>query len=1114
MKHTRRIGITVLCLTCLSAVVFFSPFLVNIASFRNEFVTPLIEKLGVDIEIGDAKWHWFPLPHLVLFETVYSKENLHATVEEITLYPDIFSLFQNTFALRKITVHKPDIRLQRDALQRRATTKSYPSFIICPRILVRKGHILLQSDATNALSGEKTQISPEFSDLDVDYFYDASGTSVTVRGTSQMIHEIAGKIEWTTPEDTHESERGNSWKINFNAMQLDITAIRKAILTVFPHSGVALKVCNIVKGGRAKTAAFSASGSLNQLKKLENMVIAVDTDAVAIDIPRIGLRLRDGYGPIVIKDGLLSGKNLQCRIGNSIGTNGVISISLLKTNRQFMVDADVDADMRDLPGVLLNVVGNELFQAELKQFRPEKGRALGHLRLGDTYDNIVTDIDITESDAQVYYERQGYPVTMTKGRLTIKRGEVYWDGISGKAGPHTIHMSQGIVTWGEGIQIDIARQDATLDAAVFLGELTKFPNLKKAISRVLTSVSGNIEVTDFQLKGWVKNVTQWAYSAHVAASDVTFLSPFFGAPVEVVSARLQMDHDNIRILQSVARFLDSRLTMQGDFRHTVFQKWHGQMELDGKVLPDVGKWVARKDWIPPTYFPRVPCLLSPLTILFYKDKRIDLNGRIQTDGDESPPVEVLIELRLLADKLVIPHIDIITKEDRFHFTLEKEKRTKGYVAVSFEGNLKSSTVDQVLAKNSVLMGGVQGDFSVVYHPDAPNISHINGSMILEGFKWRIPENTIFVEFAQVTGNKAHAQIEQMTARLNKENVNVSGNMNMKKTGVDLDLNVSSKQVSWQNVTRLIKTLKPKEIATAETANKDIPQTGQKRYALSGKVRFSVDEFRYPVKVKKETKTTKKFRDYIWKGLKGVVTFFPEKTVIPITSGEICDFETIGTLRIEPDDTRFIFTIRPKRRVSFKKVFACIGSSFNKIEGSFHMNANLEGTPEYWKKGVVEFRSKKGRIKESSILASILSVINITDLFSNEMREELFTKGFYYSDMSFKGYIRNNILTVENAKIKGQGLNLFGKGRYDLSKKEFDFLILVAPFKIIDSAVSTLLSLGFAKGTEDNTILAIPVQVKGTLAKYKITVLPSQAVGQGLLNFMKNTLSLPFRIFSP
>ena len=107
--------------------------------------------------------------------------------------------------------------------------------------------------------------------------------------------------------------------------------------------------------------------------------------------------------------------------------------------------------------------------------------------------------------------------------------------------------------------------------------------------------------------------------------------------------------------------------------------------------------------------------------------------------------------------------------------------------------------------------------------------------------------------------------------------------------------------------------------------------------------------------------------------------------------------------------------------------------------------------------------------------------------------------------------KDNNLIVDRAIIRGEGLNLFAHGHIDLADYDADLALLVAPFKTFDTIISKVPILGGPVMGEYGSRVNIPVAIKGPISDPIITPLHPEAVGEALLNIVKDTFLLPYNI---
>ena len=102
-----------------------------------------------------------------------------------------------------------------------------------------------------------------------------------------------------------------TWTLDLTGRDLDLTAIRHKILTLWNDNKVAKIVCGIVIEGKAASAAYRFSGKTADFKNLDAMIIEADTLEAAIHVPGAELDLSRASGPILIKNSSLTGHNLN-----------------------------------------------------------------------------------------------------------------------------------------------------------------------------------------------------------------------------------------------------------------------------------------------------------------------------------------------------------------------------------------------------------------------------------------------------------------------------------------------------------------------------------------------------------------------------------------------------------------------------------------------------------------------------------------------------------------------------------------------------------------------------------------------------------------------------------
>lgn len=232
------------------------------------------------------------------------------------------------------------------------------------------------------------------------------------------------------------------------------------------------------------------------------MEIHVDVASANIYVPEVDLNLEKSSGPIIIKDGELSGEGITTWLGNSYGSSGSFLLGLGKGKWAFKLDVDIDADISELPGTLHHLIDSPIFKNEIVKFSAS-GRTKGHLNIGDDLRNFSVKVDIPNvSDTMVYYDRVPWPLQLKGGTFNVVDSRASWNGIAGKLGPHVITETSGKTSWEDAsTPTDILSLSAIIDSKIFLQALHKYPNLSEIIDNQLLSSDGFIEITEGTLHG-------------------------------------------------------------------------------------------------------------------------------------------------------------------------------------------------------------------------------------------------------------------------------------------------------------------------------------------------------------------------------------------------------------------------------------------------------------------------------------------------------------------------------------------------------------------------------------------------------------------------------------
>jgi hypothetical protein len=157
-----------------------------------------------------------------------------------------------------------------------------------------------------------------------------------------------------------------------------------------------------------------------------------------------------------------------------------------------------------------------------------------------------------------------------------------------------------------------------------------------------------------------------------------------------------------------------------------------------------------------------------------------------------------------------------------------------------------------------------------------------------------------------------------------------------------------------------------------------------------------------------------------------------------------------------------------------------------------------------------FTAKKGKIYHGGVIVRVLQFLNVTDLLRGSFPDPE-RNGVPYDSLTLQGHVTNGLLKFKEMVFVSPLVNIVGTGSVNLPDRKLDLTFLVAPFTTTDSVIKKIPIL---KDILGNSLVTIPVRVKGPLDNLEVKTMPPDAVGEGLTGMMKRTLQLPFKIIEP
>ncbi len=931
---------------------------------------------------------------------------------------------------------------------------------------------------------------------------------------------ISGEIErkFSVKNSEGQSPAADSvWTLDLIGSDLDLTALRRNILTLWGENKIAKTVTDIVLEGRALSAAYRFSGPVMDLKNLDAMIIEADLLNTDIHVPGAALDLTKASGPIQIKDSILTGHSLSAQLGNSYGHNAELFLDLGNLGATFKLVIDIDADLAALPPILARLVKHNGFQRQLEKFTEVSGKASGTLHLGDTLNEIITRVDVKNMQLETRYEPLPQAVSVSSGALQVRPGNVSWHKAKGRIGQQKISSTSGNVSWltGETI-LHIEEIQGQLQGAPLHAMLKQTKVMPQKINTVLASIEGAIGVSRGSLRGPPMKPGSWEYDLALNTSGLAITTPLLPEQISTDKLRAEISHNEADLQDADIRFLDQGFNLKGLLKHHLLENWYGMIEFNGPVQSKLASWLSSKGWFPDKLRPKIPCTMKNMKVS-WQGETVAVSGAILQglDGGRLPMAK--IDYENSPEHLHINELSFYASGEQGRLELDFWRRSPHSLLLSWDGFVNANTIDALFHHSSFTEGTISGDFALDYFADRPEATRFEGLLKAGNLlmKTSSSDEPFVITSLDMAGIGRQLRIPALALAIGSEKINGSGQLAAEKDGLQLDISLASPFLSKTS-------LKSMSMAMRETLNVFLQKHSDQKpglpvakgWDITGRIGFDFDSFafkRISATPYDEAQTvTHRFYD-----VHGDLQIAPDKiSRTEIFSAKLCGLDFKGFWYSNDNlGQNFELHTAPNETFYLEKVLPCLGVQQDIVEGEFSLQANLLKESDTWHSGKIHIKSSQGRILRLKTLSKILKVVNITDLFQEEV-DSSGKRGFPFSQMDIETHIDANNLIFDRAIVRGEGLNLFARGVIHLDDYDTDLTLLISPFKTFDTIVSKVPIIGQPVTGEDGSMVSIPVAVKGHLTDPAITPLHPEAISDALLNIVKDTFMLPFNILKP
>jgi len=867
---------------------------------------------------------------------------------------------------------------------------------------------------------------------------------------------------------------------------IDVPSFRKAALSIAGDMPITREILSIVKGGQVPLMTLNMQGnSPADLGKLENILIKGRMFDGKIFVPGAKLDLEAVKGHVVISKGILQGKGLDARLGKTQGSQGNLKLGLVGDPAPFHLNIMLKADLAEVKPILARLIKNKSVAREIDLIEGLKGNATGRLILGENTASIKPRVTVTELGLSAKYGRVPYPLTITGGQVSFEGTNLSVKDFSGKLGNSGFSKLAGRVDWERDPFLEVTSGSSD----ILLNEIYPWVSYLKGVGgrlKDLKDVKGGLTLSSFRVKGPVSRPQDWDFQVTGEANQVSVNMDLLGGPAELTRAKFDASEKVFSLRDAHINLLDGSLDVSGGINGYIRDLDRVDIRLAGDLGPEILRRFSGFVNMPSYLTLPSPLSISKSNFVWRKGGAVGFTGNL--DVKEGP--QISLDIVHKNGHLAIKELGIKDKDSSATIGFDLSQKE---VAVKFSGNLERATLDRFLSETRFPTGSISGDFETKFERDRPMkfvaSGKLEGSAIV--LPWKVGE-TLKVQRLSLTAEENRFSLEPAIIEWGDTRLVFEGKAGLDQDKILLDMDLTTNGLDVEKLSVIARGEKEKGIAGEGKGAWALP--------LRGELRVKCDSVKY--------------RHFTCRPLHVNLSFESDGIVASVVDANLCGIATPGTLRLSDRGLQLDFKTVTKGQELNPTIF-CLTDRSTNMDGTFDLKGEVkaQGMGDGLIRslhGSFEFVARNGHIYRDKLVAGILAVLNVTEVFKGKL-PDLGDEGLVYHSITVKGNFGEGKLHLKRIVMDGATMDLAGNGEIDLFEKKVNLIILASFLKTVNSIVKMIPLVNYIL---DGTLVSIPIKVTGNLENPHVDYVSVSAVGSDLLGMMERTLKLPVKLIEP
>ena len=916
--------------------------------------------------------------------------------------------------------------------------------------------------------------------------------------------------------------------LSLEASQIDADSVRQAVFKLAGRSSIIQDIFKVIRGGHVPWMTVQLRGqSFADFGNMDNLVIEGRMTRGKLFIPGAELDLVEVFGDARIAGGVLYGEKLSARFGDSHGQKGTITLGFNNNLEPFHLNIDVKADLSQLPPVLNRIISDRKFVDELARVKNLKGTASGVLTLGDNLANLGARVAVSEAHLTARYNRIPFPIKLDGGHFFYEDSRIVMQEFNAAIGASSFKQISTTFDWSKTPNFKANTRKSNFDIGQLYSWLLSFDTIKKKLKE-FSSIKGNIAAQKLIIRGPMFSPRKWNFQTGATINKLVMTSSKL--PEDLLVNRGQIAWRGSRI-----KFAGVDATMGKSSATEISGSANWEKKLMVSVQSGVSK-IDPEDLNPlfksSKYFSKIINQFKPLKgILVFQHINYDgpFSGKPRQQIKFSAEFQQFrLNSKRLPGPLQINNGRISWHNNRLSLNDINARVGKSHFSQLYATfDMIGDALFKLECKSANLLAGEIYPFLVSFEQFLPGIKvlpttagmlslsdvDLNGP-VNSPSKWHcamtagmqniaIHSEALEDPLAIIDGSfdlssenddkiiRRKIDVKSTNLIWGKNHLILSGQINLSDQGLLLAMKASADSLDWNKIDSLLKNLSDEKV-----------QAEQRKRKINwlGTIYVKSDSFIW--------------HTYTVRPLEAEITFKTQEVVVAVHRADICGISLRGLLNWS-DQTLDLYFVPTASNYKLASTLPCLTTKENLATGTYNLNGEILAKAKSEAiirslTGSLGFSATQGRIYRFGLLAKLLAILNVTEIYRGEI-PDLIGEGFAYRSMSAHAKLQGGKIIMDECTIDGASMGIACEGEIDLVEKEVDLIVLVAPFKTVDRIVEILPLIGNVLGGK---LISIPFKAKGDLNDPTVYALPPTAVGSGILGILERTLKLPITIIQP